>query len=76
MGQVMVMLGRFQPTLPLRGATSSRYLVSRASEFQPTLPLRGATARVRQELNRLRLFQPTLPLRGATFINMAGNHSN
>ena len=55
----------FQPTLPLRGATSATKKDVKAAEFQPTLPLRGAT------LKRLRkspttLFQPTLPLRGAT----------
>ena len=33
----------FQPTLPLRGATTSTVLPPFLSEFQPTLPLRGAT---------------------------------
>ena len=35
---------RFQPTLPLRGATGAGDGVADAlDQFQPTLPLRGAT---------------------------------
>ena len=34
----------FQPTLPLRGATTALTRAAGSSEFQPTLPLRGATA--------------------------------
>ena len=36
-------LVRFQPTLPLRGATMIEEMPSCIMEFQPTLPLRGAT---------------------------------
>ena len=60
------MLGiRFQPTLPLRGATSFRRWLERREQFEPTLPLRGATDYA--DVPRMRVvFQPTLPLRGAT----------
>ena len=38
-------LAMFQPTLPLRGATTSRTSLQIYRQgFQPTLPLRGATA--------------------------------
>ena len=55
----------FQPTLPLRGATSRASARFITTLFQPTLPLRGATepAHVR-DIDVW--FQPTLPLRGAT----------
>ena len=33
----------FQPTLPLRGATSLEIVADSDRTFQPTLPLRGAT---------------------------------
>ena len=33
----------FQPTLPLRGATTYTSTIERLAGFQPTLPLRGAT---------------------------------
>ena len=33
----------FQPTLPMRGATTNMTLTARAEGFQPTLPMRGAT---------------------------------
>ena len=58
----------FQPTLPLRGATSFKLalMISRLS-FQPTLPLRGATASPSCRAARI-WFQPTLPLRGATLL--------
>ena len=57
---------KFQPTLPLRGATG-KYPNSRIVEemFQPTLPLRGATTPNATKCAAT-LFQPTLPLRGAT----------
>ena len=34
---------RFQSTLPMRGATSSRSIFARTLRFQSTLPMRGAT---------------------------------
>ena len=37
-------MSRFQPTLPLRGATRSSARERERKSFQPTLPLRGATA--------------------------------
>ena len=57
---------RFQPTLPLRGATQSLYGLCLALEFQPTLPLRGATTHSKDADYKMTVFQPTLPLRGAT----------
>ena len=57
---------KFQPTLPLRGATA--LLADGATGsiwFQPTLPLRGATFLDASGLF-VAEFQPTLPLRGAT----------
>ena len=57
---------RFQPSLPLRGATFSLVPISSScSIFQPSLPLRGATLRNASK-NSPTLFQPSLPLRGAT----------
>ena len=35
--------GRFQSTLPVRGATGDNYTRCQASTFQSTLPVRGAT---------------------------------
>ena len=55
----------FQPTLPLRGATSSTSPYASVAWFQPTLPLRGATEKEALWLWDW-MFQPTLPLRGAT----------
>ena len=57
---------RFQPTLPLRGATPRDEAQVWACLFQPTLPLRGATAMVVLVMAPQAWFQPTLPLRGAT----------
>ena len=58
---------RFQPTLPLRGATPpSLPAVSSSNLFQPTLPLRGATRCWGHDMAATSQFQPTLPLRGAT----------
>ena len=34
---------RFQPTLPVRGATVLAMLLAKPVIFQPTLPVRGAT---------------------------------
>ena len=38
-----VTTGSFQPTLPMRGATSPTTASVKISSFQPTLPMRGAT---------------------------------
>ena len=60
-GQMM-----FQPTLPLRGATTSSGASYRSTPwFQPTLPLRGATVSEFSQFKVLFQFQPTLPLRGS-----------
>ena len=56
---------RFQPTLPLRGATHGRAPCPAGHRFQPTLPLRGATLAKIADPSEVG-FQPTLPLRGAT----------
>ena len=57
----------FQPTRPLRGATSMTPLrFSGFIIFQPTRPLRGATIRRSSSYLRPYKFQPTRPLRGAT----------
>ena len=59
----------FQSTLPLRGATPTKYGHYYVVAFQSTLPLRGATA---EQLLRLQTnsFQSTLPLRGATRVHV------
>ena len=56
---------KFQPTLPLRGATFFTEAELAELEFQPTLPLRGATLPQSSDGAPV-AFQPTLPLRGAT----------
>ena len=55
----------FQPTRPLRGATSAPSTQAASISFQPTRPLRGATYAI-PGLRDIRTFQPTRPLRGAT----------
>ena len=55
----------FQPTLPLRGATSSSVPSTTSSSFNPRSPC-GERQRVGDGKYRLWWFQPTLPLRGAT----------
>ena len=57
---------RFQPTRPLRGATSIYSFSIIPTLFQPTRPLRGATRLLLRPLPIWILFQPTRPLRGAT----------
>ena len=53
---------RFQPTLPLRGATPpSLPAVSSSNLFQPTLPLRGATAPCPIRDGRRPSFNPRSP---------------
>ena len=60
------LMGGFQPTRPLRGATGGATVARRAlNAFQPTRPLRGATLWIGLEI-RFLSFQPTRPLRGAT----------
>ena len=59
-------MSSFQPTLPLRGATSKSTDRPARFPFQPTLPLRGATAISSASPGSHWWFQPTLPLRGAT----------
>ena len=44
---------RFQPTLPMRGATKGRDVDVKLDVFQPTLPMRGAT------VTPLRILTPT-----------------
>ena len=58
--------GEFQPTRPLRGATSLLRGCNKSLTFQPTRPLRGATNLRRGSGIFLIRFQPTRPLRGAT----------
>ena len=58
--------GRFQSTLPVRGATfRPSVVIALFSAFQSTLPVRGATAPC-SPLGTPNLFQSTLPVRGAT----------
>ena len=60
--------GRFQSTLPVRGATfRPSVVIALFSAFQSTLPVRGATAPC-SPLGTPNLFQSTLPVRGATGI--------
>ena len=58
----------FQPTLPPKGATSTRRTWRRNRRFQPTLPPKGATMSF-QLFNSVSAFQPTLPPKGATFVS-------
>ena len=46
---VMLAHNKFQPTLPLRGATLASMFSASVSRFQPTLPMRGATPEQEQE---------------------------
>ena len=55
----------FQPTRPLRGATTSSGPLDAHTIFQPTRPLRGATRSAFADEVDVK-FQPTRPLRGAT----------
>ena len=60
-------LGQFQPTLPVRGATS-RIKMNRSysTQFQSTLPVRRATPTTLSGVPVKSSFQSTLPVRGAT----------
>ena len=58
--------GRFQPTLPARGATSWTIFTRRAaSNFNPRSPHGERLGALEREV-RMLTFQPTLPARGAT----------
>ena len=58
--------GRFQPTLPARGATcTSAATPPRTPHFNPRSP-HGERLKLLYERYRFLLFQPTLPARGAT----------
>ena len=54
----------FQPTRPLRGATSLRVSIKQIKRFQPTRPLRGATASLRVENLRRGSISTHAPLAG------------
>ena len=58
-------LGGFQSTRPVRGATASGAGSGRHQEFQSTRPVRGATICILGCLNA-NTFQSTRPVRGAT----------
>ena len=59
--------GRFQSTLPARGATRNDDVIRRQHlQFQSTLPARGATWILAFRLCASLIFQSTLPARGAT----------
>ena len=62
---LVIGVGAFQPTRPLRGATEQSSSSAEPSQFQPTRPLRGATESFCQNPWSEK-FQPTRPLRGAT----------
>ena len=57
--------GRFQSTLPARGATMRAPQDTEKQQFQSTLPARGATLQVWM-ISPCAVFQSTLPARGAT----------
>ncbi len=69
---------RFQPTLPMRGATYSTPTNLRSRKFQPTLPMRGATLVALSTSPNCLAFQPTLPMRGATcpLLALTGSRSH
>ena len=52
---------RFQPTLPLRGATNDQFCQLKMEQFQPTLPLRGATRRFMPLAHAAISFNPRSP---------------
>ena len=52
---------RFQPTLPVRGATRHRPGATRGFPFQPTLPVRGATRQRRRTMSLNENFNPRSP---------------
>ena len=59
--------GKFQSTLPARGATRAASRRQSRQQFQSTLPARGATNRiVKNVIVTHEQFQSTLPARGAT----------
>ena len=54
-------LSRFQPTLPVRGATSTAARDITENQFQPTLPVRGATPSVMPPPRLGKYFNPRSP---------------
>ena len=57
---------RFQPTLPLRGATPPRKQARRRAQVSTHAPLAGSDGMFNGIYGVQAQFQPTLPLRGAT----------
>ena len=57
---------RFQPTLPLRGATRLEGAAVVEELVSTHAPLAGSDSTFRDISRMSRSFQPTLPLRGAT----------
>ena len=64
---------RFQPTLPLRGATTSRRRTPRACAVSTHAPLAGSDQNGSKPYAPRVRFQPTLPLRGATAAALTTN---
>ena len=61
-----VVTGKFQSTLPVKGATFPvMFYVNGRVTFQSTLPVKGATGFTSNSLD-LNTFQSTLPVKGAT----------
>ena len=56
----------FQPTLPLRGATTGTHTISLSEAVSTHAPLAGSDDFIRCLSKGQIMFQPTLPLRGAT----------
>ena len=54
-------ISQFQPTLPMRGATTTMADISADNVFQPTLPMRGATLTTKCGLKSSRNFNPRSP---------------
>ena len=57
---------RFQPSLPLRGATANRDDARGVQAISTLAPLAGSDHAVIDPFASLASFQPSLPLRGAT----------
>ena len=57
---------RFQPTLPVRGATIAQQHKPRENGISTHAPRAGSDHLVGRRLFRQKRFQPTLPVRGAT----------
>ena len=62
----LLVVAKFQSTLPVRGATDCHQDTQVSGhEFQSTLPVRGATMVMLHD-GVISAFQSTLPVRGAT----------